>query len=65
MWLVLGSEGGGEVGGGDAEEAGGYVAAVWNYFVRLEGFTIKDWIIKAHRCQCTNLGGSRRCRCAN
>ena len=42
MWLVLGLEGGGEVGGGDAEEAGGYVAAVWNYFVQSEGFAIKD-----------------------
>ena len=30
MWLILGAEGGGEVDGGDAEEAGGYVAAVGN-----------------------------------
>ncbi len=36
MWLVLGAEGGGEVDGGDAEEAGGYVAAVGNYFIRSE-----------------------------
>ena len=31
MWLVLGAEGGGEVDGGDAEEAGGYVATMGNY----------------------------------
>ena len=63
--LVLGAEGGGEVDGGDAEEAGGYVAAVGDYSIRSEAFTIEGWIIKAHRCQCTNLGGSRRCRCAD
>ena len=65
MWLVLGAEGGGEVDGGDAEEAGGYVAAVGNYFIQSGKLIIEGWINKAHRCQRTNLGGSRRCRCAN
>ena len=32
VWLVVGAEGAGEVDGGDAEEAGGYVPPMWNYF---------------------------------
>lgn len=28
MWLVVGAEDGGEIDGGDAQETGGYVAAV-------------------------------------
>ncbi len=65
VWLVLGAEGGGEVDRGDAEEAGGYVAAVGNYGTQSEALIIEGWVVKAHRCQHTNLGGSRRCRCAN
>ena len=38
MWLVVGAEGGGEVDGGDAEEAGGYVAAVRDCFIRMRIF---------------------------
>ena len=64
MWLIVRAESGGEVDGGDAQEEGGYVAAVGNYFVGSEDLMVEDWPIKAHRCQCTNLGGSRRCRCA-
>ena len=36
MWLVVRAESGGEVDGGDAQEAGGYVAAVGNYFIGSE-----------------------------
>ena len=35
MWLVVRVESGGEVDGGDAQEAGRYVAAMGNYFTRI------------------------------
>ena len=38
MWLVVRAEGGGEVDGGDTQEAGGYVAAVGNYSIGSEAF---------------------------
>lgn len=31
VWLAVRAEGGGEVDGGDVEEAGGYIAAVGNF----------------------------------
>ena len=40
VWLVVGAEGGGEMDGGDAQETGGYVAAMGYCFIWIRRFDV-------------------------